>query len=122
MSRRSKLDPYHNLIGTVPDREIAQLAGCSIATVCHYRQRHAIPSFRSTLTEDAPPSASVAAPEAKAGRGTKPPAGSQGYAATLRTATGEQVVVLIAPDLVAAARQAAAAGEVVCLTYIGEAI
>lgn len=44
---RSKLAPYHDLIGQVPDKEIAALAGVSTEGVRMYRRRHDIKlSFR----------------------------------------------------------------------------
>jgi hypothetical protein len=51
--RESKVSPFHDLVGKVPDREIAKKAGCSIATICHYRQARGIPSYRSTLSAPA---------------------------------------------------------------------
>ena len=123
MSRRSKLTPYHSQVGTVPDREIAKRAGCSIATVCHYRQRHNIPSYRSQL---APAALEV-------GRATDSPAqpvlvrssedsALQGYAATMQTDQGSQEVYLIARDIVEAAERASKEGIVSGLSYISPAL
>lgn len=43
-SRTANLDPYAPLIGTVPDREVAELAGCHLSAVYRHRKRRAIPA------------------------------------------------------------------------------
>ena len=45
--RRSKLDPFHDLVGTVTDAAVARKAGVSIQAVRNYRVKHGIPSSRS---------------------------------------------------------------------------
>jgi hypothetical protein len=42
--RRSKLDPYADLLGTVPDGEVAAMAGVTSENVRAYRRRHSIPT------------------------------------------------------------------------------
>ena len=42
--RRSKIDPYLEQVGTVPDKEIAELAGTSVENVRIYRKRRGIPA------------------------------------------------------------------------------
>ena len=124
MARKSKLTPFHDLVGTVPDREIAVMAGCSIATVCHYRQRHHIPSFRSSRAPEALRTAQLPStslqPAAKPRnlRSDTP----QGYAVTLKTDQGSREVYLIASGIVEAAERASAFGTVIKLSHIGPAL
>lgn len=40
--RASKLDPYLDQLGVVPDRELAELAGVTVANVRAYRKRHGV--------------------------------------------------------------------------------
>jgi len=42
--RRSKLDPYMEKVGAVPDREVAELAGVSSENVRAFRKRRGIPA------------------------------------------------------------------------------
>lgn len=42
--RRSKLDPYADQVGTLPDREVAELAGVTVENVRTWRKRRGIPS------------------------------------------------------------------------------
>ena len=42
--RRSKIDPFADQVGTVPDREIAELAGVTVENVRTWRKRRGIPS------------------------------------------------------------------------------
>lgn len=45
--RRSKLDPYRDMVGTVTDAAMAKKAKVSIQAVRNYRVKHGIPSSRS---------------------------------------------------------------------------
>ena len=117
MPRPSKLTPFHDVIGTVPDREISVMAGVSIATVCHYRQRWNIPSYRSTLTTSTTPTnTSAPAPALMAGQ--------QGFSVTILTEQGRQQHITIASDIVSAARRASsiAKGTIVEIVHLGPAI
>ena len=42
------LKPYQHLLGTMPDRQIAEMAGCTPANVAHLRKRLGIPPFVKT--------------------------------------------------------------------------
>ena len=42
--RKSKLDPYMDKVGVLPDREVAQLAGMRVGSVQAFRARHGIPA------------------------------------------------------------------------------
>jgi hypothetical protein len=68
--RRSALDPYAHLLGTLPDREIAEMAGVSAENVRAYRVRRGIRGAGATAaTADAPTPAPL--PTAPAGRPAK---------------------------------------------------
>lgn len=56
--RRSALDPYTHLLGTVPDHEIAKLAGVTPENVRTYRQRRSIHAGWVVERDPAPPGAS----------------------------------------------------------------
>ena len=59
--RRSKLDPFSDLLGTVPDAEVAAMAGVTSENVRAYRRRHGISAdWRNK------PAAPAAAPVAEA--------------------------------------------------------
>ena len=45
----SKLEPYKNLLGKMPDVAIANMAGVSNVTVFQYRRKHGIPVFRKHM-------------------------------------------------------------------------
>jgi hypothetical protein len=121
MPRPSKLTPFHDVIGTVPDREISVMAGVSIATVCHYRQRWNIPSYRSTLT------ASAATAKTNGTAHSSPSgmqAGLQGFSVTIQTTQGRQQHITIANDIVSAARRASSSTQdrIVEIVHLGPAI
>ena len=69
--RRSKLDPYFDLLGKVDDAEIAGLAGVSVDNVRSYRRRHGIETqvegatAPAEPTREEPQAAPVAAAEPK---------------------------------------------------------
>ncbi len=99
------------------------MAGVSIATVCHYRQRWNIPSYRSTLSPDAlaePAAAPAPRPTAR----PKVSTGQQGFSVLVQTDDGPQKHITIAADIVTAARHASAAtkGRVVEIVHLGPAI
>jgi hypothetical protein len=43
--RRSPVDAFQDLLGKMPDQDIAAKARCSLATATRYRQRRGIPAF-----------------------------------------------------------------------------
>lgn len=45
--RRSKIDPFHSLVGQLVDREVAEKAGVTPAAVQAYRRKHGIPAASS---------------------------------------------------------------------------
>ena len=44
--RRSKIDPYLDMVGSNPDRSVAEAAGVTINAVRNYRKKNGIPPFR----------------------------------------------------------------------------
>lgn len=82
--RLSKLDDYMDLVGTLPDREVATMAGVTPENVRAFRRRHNIPArWRNEGAESASQqveapvvveAAPVEAPAAKKGRAAKPAA------------------------------------------------
>lgn len=54
MSAADKLAPYAHLLGTVPDRVIAEQAGISRTTVSELRRQRNIPAFRQPRSAPAP--------------------------------------------------------------------
>ncbi len=48
------LAPVFHMLGKVPDREIAKMAGVSMRTVANYRSRHKIPGFRGIYNKPRP--------------------------------------------------------------------
>lgn len=135
--RRSALDPYRHQLGTVPDSEIARLAGVTAENVRTYRQRRLIsPAWQVADTAAPAPAPAVGArPAPKAPVATKaarapapviaaPPAaaakpaptaaegslGSQGTAflVLVDTEQGPRSYALLAQDIAEAAAHAAA--------------
>lgn len=47
--RRSRVDPFRDLLGTMTDREVAERAGVTVNAVRNYRQSRGIESYRSTV-------------------------------------------------------------------------
>ncbi len=65
--RKSKLDPYLDQVGVLPDREVAQIAGVTAENVRAYRNRRGIPAGWRKQAAAAPAPAPVvsAAPKAR---------------------------------------------------------
>ena len=83
--RKSKLDPYFDLLGKVEDRELATMAGVTRENVRAYRKRHGIPATWTKLAKrvDAKatkvePASSVEAVEETAARELKEETGLAG--------------------------------------------
>jgi hypothetical protein len=128
--RPSRLDPYIDVLGKVPDAEIARMAGVTPQNVRAFRSRHKIapvwreesevsrePAAPAATAETAPPPRPLAAPSSV---GLK-----EGYAAIMEGSNEEILVVGV--DMVdAAERLGAGLGSrvqaVVCLRHIGPAI
>ncbi len=139
--RKSKLDPYAHLIGKLPDREVAEMAGTTPDGVRMYRLRHGIPAVSRAqrgqprkveapkaakqaakqATKKAPPK-KAAAPEKPAVKA--PAVGAQAYEVVVRAGSEDKTYVVVAGDIVSAAQQASAAGkgDVVGVRHLTEAL
>ena len=124
--RRSKLDPFHDQIGKVSDRLIAEKAGVSPDAVRMYRQRHKIPSVRAynkTIATSAPNSAKPTTVTPKR-RAPSTSNSQKAFLLRLKSAKTETEWVILASDIVDAAAQAESAkrGEVLALRYLGDVL
>ena len=109
--RTSKLDPFVELLGTVPDRVVAEKAGVSLNAVRNYRVKRGISAAGRAITSDAPVFQPVAG-------------GVVAWHVVVQTETGKVDLVVLGNDIVDAATKAMAAdrGEVVGLSCLGEMI
>lgn len=100
------------------------MAGVSIATVCHYRQRWNIPSYRSTLSPNALAEPVAPAPRSRQAPRPKLNTEQQGFSVIVQTSDGPQKHITIASDIVTAARNASSvtSGRVIEITHLGPAI
>lgn len=110
--RSSRLEAFRELLGVLPDREVAQLAGLTPEGVRIYRKRKGIPKRPAggELAHLSPPRSQ--------------PMGSVGYEVALRTPRGPECIVLLADDLVQASRKAetcarARSAQVERVAYVG---
>jgi hypothetical protein len=133
--RISKLDPYREMLGNVPDREVADKAGVTAENVRAYRRRH---NIAATWREEGESSA----PQPKRGRGRPPGAaprhatrpgrvggGQQGYSIHVVVGTATHEYMIIATDISSAAEQAQATirgrhpnGEITAIRHLGPAL
>lgn len=115
--RRSKLDPYLDLLGNVPDGEIAEKAGVSTQNVRAFRRRHKIEMVSTPATAKAAaqpaaakPAAAKATPLAKPTRAAVPATATSalmGFAVDVEGDTQDYLVV--ASSITEAAAKAMAA-------------
>ena len=124
--RRSKLDAYAHIVGRVPDREVAAMAGITPDGVRMYRQRHKIPAYSSFKRTQQPADGGT---ERK-----RPPAPARvasdytaAFSVAVREGDGEQQFIVLASDIVAATRRAVSAaakrgGEIVRVAYVAETL
>lgn len=126
--RRSRLEPYRQLLGKVPDQEVATLAGVTPEGVRIYRKRKGIPmEARAELSE--PRRASPRVPSTAKATASKPKEGSQlqGFVAEIEQGGDPREVVLVAQDMVHAALQCQVAlsangGRLLGLRHVGPAL
>ena len=143
--RKSRLDPYFDELGRVPDAEIAARAGVTPENVRAYRSRHGIKAEyreRRRLAVRAAKDASVAAGGSATRGGPTPAGAAQGgseassalslpssHAYAIQVSGSEETWVLVAEDVAKAAVQALAAlegivpgGRIGSITYVGRAL
>lgn len=137
----SRLEPYLDLIGKVIDRDIAAKAGVSVSAVTNYRRRHDIPAATrrppsaeaqqaaaapavSVAPRVAPAEAPKARPAAAPKAAPKAMTASSGVQIGFRVTINEVQYVVVAADIVEAARVASSSGqgEVTRLELLGQAI
>ncbi|MCB9665554.1 MAG: hypothetical protein H6732_15695 [Alphaproteobacteria bacterium] len=111
-SKDMQVAAYADLLGRVPDAEVARRAGVSIRTIASFRARHAIPGYAGPRR---PATRRASAPRAA------PEPGDVAWRVVLRGDEGDTSGVVVATDLAQAAARAEAAGrgEVVSLERIG---
>jgi len=100
--RKSKLDPFLDRVGILPDRKLAELAGVTPENVRAFRKRRNIPARWRGEGEPLPVGASVKQPSAK-GDAVKV---VQGFEVTVETEDGERQFVVVGSDIAQAATQA----------------
>ena len=143
--RKSRLDPYFDELGRVPDAEIAARAGVTPENVRAYRSRHGIKAEyrerRGLAVRTAKAASAVASGSATTG-GLEPAEATQGgggstgthtlparHAYAFQVSGSEETWVLVAEDVAKAAIQAMAAldgivpgGRIGSITYVGRAL
>lgn len=91
LKSRSVVDPYADLLGTVPDRAVAAMAGVSRDAVKEYRKRHGIARFQAGPVDEptmrAAAAAALAAPEPPSAPPAEPGARSVGLDVPTEPAT-----------------------------------
>jgi len=133
--RRSKLDPFNDLLGKVPDAEVAAMAGVTSENVRAYRRRHGIAAeWRTAEAPVAAPAPAAAAPVAAAPVAAAPvaaaPAASTGAEAYgVKVAGNDSEYFIVGADIAQAAAAAqkalrALAGDapIVAIRHLGPAI
>ena len=133
--RRSKLDPYLDLLGVVPDAEIAKKAKVTLSNVQGYRSRHGIAAKpQAAAPAKAAPAASakpVAEKKAKApapAMATPQPApkkaAEDAYAVEVTTGGKAKEYFVLAEDISAAATKAqdSLKGTVTSVRHLGPAL
>lgn len=145
--RASKVDAYVDLLGTVPDTEIAKMAGVTVNAVRAYRVRRGVAAAPRTAraawgtksgkvakapsAKKAAPKAAKAAPKAakaapKAAKAAAAPVAAAPVAASARLAyrvtLADRVAIVVGTGVVDAARQAEAAGDVQGIELLGEVL
>lgn len=105
--RLSKIDPYADLLGKVPDRVVAERAGVSLNAVRNYRVKRGIPAAGRTATLTPLPSS-----------------GNKAWKVTIRTGGVEAERVVVAHGLIEAATLAeqASPGQVVSIHLVGDVL
>lgn len=111
--RPSVLDDFQHKMGTLVDREIAEMAGVTVSAVTNYRRRH---NIKASTSRGRPRKPTVSGANLVSSRRSV----SRGYRVVIK---GEAFVV-IAKDIAEAAAKARAAGrgEVTQIELLGRAL
>lgn len=126
-SKDMQIAQHLQLLGQLPDAEVARRAGVSIRTIASFRARHNIPGYRGPRRtargrgEESEEPEAEEAPPAPAPRPPREPDARRAWQVVWRDARGEQRGVLLATDLVAAAAAArdTVQGEIIGLMLAG---
>jgi len=126
----SPIEPYRDLLGKVPDGQVAALAGVTQSGVVKYRQRHGIAAAQanagSSRRSTPEPGIPVRPPTIESSGATKRSADSNGviYGWRLKIAIGAEEVVryVLAPDAASACRRGSTLGEVVSIERDSESL
>ncbi len=114
--RTSRIDPFQKLLGTVPDRVVAEQAGVSLNAVRNYRVKRGIQAARRRTADE-----TVAPQPAKADAETM--TGAQAWRVTIANGPGVQERVVVANDMVEAATratQSANGGRVTSIAWVAQ--
>ncbi|TVQ90051.1 MAG: hypothetical protein EA397_13925 [Deltaproteobacteria bacterium] len=116
--RRSKIEDYRELLGTVPDRVVAKKAGVTLNAVSNYRRRRNIPAFDPSEPPAAgAPKAAAAASLSKVS--ASPSSGSKVF--KVNRTDGSKVYV-VAGSFVEAAQRLEGIEDVLGLTLLGDVL
>ncbi len=149
--RKSKLDPYIDRVGILPDRQIAELAGVTSENVRAFRNRRGIPARWRGEGEPLANEEEILAAAQAAGVSTVPgkrkkslprvsdpalPAGAggpvavaQGYVVTVACGDEEKEFVVVGADIAQASAVALSSlraqrndGRVLCVRFLADAL
>lgn len=113
--RKSRIDPYAHLVGTVPDRVVAEKANVSVNAVRNWRIKHQVASVgRRSLVPGSPTLGDMGSTN-----------GGVGAWKVIVSQDGDRVVrVVVAESLADAASRVETAqlGQIVALEWIGEVV
>jgi hypothetical protein len=118
--RKSRIDPYVHLLGSVADRVVADQAGVSLNAVRSYRAKHQI---AAAGRQAAVPVPDVSAPTRSVATGR-----DQAWQVVIRHGTGEARRIVVAPTVILAAETASSAamrelgGDIVSVRWIAEVL
>lgn len=111
--RKSKIDPFAEIVGTVPDRVVADKAGVSVNAVRNWRRVRGVPA----MGRGRPPGGDAGQAEALAGSIRLNAVGSTiAWKVTLGSGVSG---VVVGQDLLDAAKKAQLVGEVTAMERIG---
>jgi len=113
--RTSRIDPYQSLLGTVPDRVVAERAGVSLNAVRNYRVKRGIQAARRRSGHAV--DAVVVTEPLENGELLS---GAQAWKVTIVQNGKEQARVVVASTLVEAATRAAQSGRVTGVQWVAQ--
>lgn len=112
--RKSKIDPFADIVGTVPDRVVAEQAGVSVNAVRNWRRNRGVPA----VGRGRPPATSTATPSASTSDAIRVTVAGGDVAWKVTLGSGRSGVV-VGQDLMDAAQKAQRVGDVTSMERIG---